>query len=104
MAGGPGLRLKGSAGRNGYGELSQKIPDPTAVRSHRRPTVNVCQEHYSLGVISLAGDDDTEKEGCHKSREVFPLVPGVIHSFVPNILQSLYREAGEGRRQSPRNF
>lgn len=67
MAGGPGLRLKGSSVRNCNGELSQKIPDPTAVRSHMRPTMNVCQEHYSMGVISLAGEDDTEKEGCHKS-------------------------------------
>jgi hypothetical protein len=67
MVEGPGLRLKGSAERNGYGERSQRIPDPTVVRSHTRPIGNVCQEHYSMGVISLAGEDNTEKEGCHKS-------------------------------------
>lgn len=60
----PGLRLKGSTARNGYGELSQRIPEPTGVRSHTRPTVNVCQEHSST---SLARDDDTKKEGGYKS-------------------------------------
>lgn len=62
MAEGTGLRLKGSVARNGYRELSRRMPSPTGVRSQMRPSVDVCQEGHSMGVIILASDDETERE------------------------------------------